>query len=61
MRRLAARVLAVEHRILPPAVEALALGGVPGEAHDGPLCFDLIASPAPPEASVRATLAFIQS
>ena len=58
---LAARVLAVEHRILPPAVEALALGTGPGEAHDGPLCFDLAVSPAPPEASVRATMAIIQS
>lgn len=58
---LAARVLAVEHRILPMAVEALARGEMPPAAPDGPLCFDLFASPAPPEASVRATLAPIRS
>jgi formyltetrahydrofolate-dependent phosphoribosylglycinamide formyltransferase len=53
---LAARVLAVEHRILPLAVEALARGTAPQPAPGGPLCFDLVSSPAPPEASVRATL-----
>lgn len=58
---LAARVLAVEHRILPMAVEAVARGETPPVAPDGPLCFDLFASPAPPEASVRATLAPIRS
>jgi formyltetrahydrofolate-dependent phosphoribosylglycinamide formyltransferase len=58
---LAARVLAVEHRILPMAVEALARGEMPPAAPDGPLCFDLSASPAPPETSVRATLAPIRS
>ncbi len=58
---LAARVLAVEHRILPMAVEAVARGDTPNAAPGGPLCFDLIASPAPPEASVRATLATIRS
>jgi formyltetrahydrofolate-dependent phosphoribosylglycinamide formyltransferase len=58
---LAARVLAVEHRILPVAVEALARGIPPRAAHHGPLCFDLAASPAPPEASVRATLSPLSS
>jgi formyltetrahydrofolate-dependent phosphoribosylglycinamide formyltransferase len=54
---LAARVLAVEHRILPLAVEALARGESAGETATGPLCFDLIEAAAPPESSVRATLA----
>jgi formyltetrahydrofolate-dependent phosphoribosylglycinamide formyltransferase len=54
---LAARVLAVEHRILPLAVEALARGDSEGETVSGPLCFDLIEASAPPESSVRATLA----
>lgn len=54
---LAARVLAVEHRILPLAVEALARGEKPPRMPDGPLCFDLAALSAPPEESVRATLA----
>lgn len=58
---LAARVLAVEHRILPLAVEALARGESPPAAPGGPLCFDLVAAPAPSEASVRATLAPIPS
>jgi formyltetrahydrofolate-dependent phosphoribosylglycinamide formyltransferase len=50
---LAARVLAVEHRILPLAVEALARGEAPPAAPGGPLAFDLAAVPAPPEESVR--------
>ena len=50
---LAARVLAVEHRILPLAVEALARGEAPPAAAGGPLAFDLAAIPAPPEESVR--------
>jgi len=55
---LAARVLAVEHRILPLAVEALARGtGPQPAAADGPLCFDLLEAPSPPEESVRVTLA----
>ncbi len=58
---LAARVLAVEHRILPLAVEALARGIPPHPAPGGPLCFDLVASPAPPEASVRVTLSPLRS
>ncbi len=58
---LAARVLAVEHRILPLAVEALARGIPPHAAPGGPLCFDLVSSPAPPEASVRATLSPLRS
>jgi formyltetrahydrofolate-dependent phosphoribosylglycinamide formyltransferase len=58
---LAARVLAVEHRILPLAVEALARGESPPAIPGGPLCFDLVAAPAPSEASVRATLAPIPS
>ena len=54
---LAARVLAVEHRILPLAVEALVRGETPPGAPGGPLCFDLVAAAAPSDASVRATLA----
>ena len=53
---LAARVLAVEHRILPLAVEARSLGQAPGAPPGGPLCFDLAPAPAPSEGSVRATL-----
>lgn len=52
---LAARVLAVEHRILPLAVEAVARSDRP-QAVVGPLCFDLVEAPAPPAASVRVTL-----
>ncbi|MFL5385872.1 MAG: phosphoribosylglycinamide formyltransferase [Longimicrobiaceae bacterium] len=55
--RLAARVLAVEHRILPLAVEALARGDETPPAVLGPLCFDLAEAPAPPASSVRLTLA----
>jgi formyltetrahydrofolate-dependent phosphoribosylglycinamide formyltransferase len=54
---LAARVLAVEHRILPLAVEAVARGGDPERPAEEPLCFDLLGAPAPPDASLRATLA----
>lgn len=55
---LAARVLAVEHRILPLAVEALArAAGPPPSAVDAPRCFDLLEAPAPPPESVRVTLA----
>lgn len=36
---LAARVLAVEHRILPLAVEAVARGGWPDEGDEGPAAF----------------------
>jgi methionyl-tRNA formyltransferase len=56
---LAARVLAVEHRILPLAVEALARGGDAAALPRGPVCFDLLDAPAPPESSLRATLARI--
>ncbi|HEX6751086.1 MAG TPA: phosphoribosylglycinamide formyltransferase [Longimicrobium sp.] len=55
---LAARVLAVEHRIFPLAVEAIARGDAP-HAVVGPLCFDLIEAPSPPEQSIRATMAEI--
>jgi formyltetrahydrofolate-dependent phosphoribosylglycinamide formyltransferase len=54
---LAARVLAVEHRILPVAVEALAHAAGPLPRPAGPLCFDLLEAPAPPGESVRVTLA----
>ena len=53
---LAARVLAVEHRILPLAVEALVRGEGPPSAPGGPLCFDLLEIPAPLPESVRATM-----
>jgi phosphoribosylglycinamide formyltransferase 1 len=55
--RLAERVLAVEHRILPLAVEALARGGERPPEVLGPLCFDLAEAPAPPSSSIRVTLA----
>ncbi|HEX6910477.1 MAG TPA: formyltransferase family protein, partial [Longimicrobium sp.] len=54
--RLAARVLAVEHRILPLAVEALARGGRIPLVDDGPLAFDLVAAPAPADASLLRTM-----
>jgi methionyl-tRNA formyltransferase len=54
---LAARVLAVEHRILPLAGEALARGpGVPGSAEGELLAFDLVAAAAPADASIRRTM-----
>ena len=53
---LAARVLAVEHRVLPTVVEALARGEAPPPAPAGPLCFDLAPAAAPPAESVRATM-----
>ena len=55
--RLAERVLAVEHRILPLAVEAVARADDPAQEVLGPLCFDLIEAPAPPSSSIRVTLA----
>jgi formyltetrahydrofolate-dependent phosphoribosylglycinamide formyltransferase len=54
--RLAARVLAVEHRIFPLAVEAVARAGDAPPEVFGPLCFDLVESPAPPSESIRVTL-----
>jgi formyltetrahydrofolate-dependent phosphoribosylglycinamide formyltransferase len=53
---LAARVLAVEHRLLPLAVEAVARRDAAAPPV-GPVCFDLIDAPAPPESSLRAILA----
>jgi phosphoribosylglycinamide formyltransferase-1 len=54
---LAARVLAVEHRILPLAVEALARGpGASASAEGAPLAFDLVAASAPADASIRRTM-----
>lgn len=53
---LAARVLAVEHRILPVAVEALARGGHVPLVDDAPLAFDLVAAPAPADASILRTI-----
>jgi phosphoribosylglycinamide formyltransferase 1 len=55
--RLAERVLAIEHRILPLAVEAVARAGDPPQEVLGPLCFDLAEAPAPPSSSIRLTLA----
>jgi phosphoribosylglycinamide formyltransferase 1 len=54
---LAARVLGVEHQILPLAVEALARGETPAPPPGGPLCFELRDAPAPSAESVRATMA----
>lgn len=53
---LAARVLAVEHRILPLAVEALSRGDHVPVVDDAQLAFDLVAAPAPADASIRRTL-----
>lgn len=53
---LAARVLAVEHRILPLAVEALAGGSAIPVVDDAPVAFDLVAAPGPSDASVRRTM-----
>ncbi|HSU16485.1 phosphoribosylglycinamide formyltransferase [Longimicrobium sp.] len=53
---LAARVLAVEHRILPLAVEAVARGSDAPPHVAGPVCFDLLDAPAPPEQSIRVTM-----
>ena len=54
---LAARVLAVEHRILPLAVEALARGpGGSASAEGGPLAFDLVPATSPTDASIRRTM-----
>jgi formyltetrahydrofolate-dependent phosphoribosylglycinamide formyltransferase len=55
--RLAERVLAVEHRILPLAVEALARAEETPPEVLGPLCFDLAEAPGPPSSSIRVTLA----
>lgn len=53
---LAARVLAVEHRILPVAVEALARGDRIPLVDDAPLAFDLVAAAAPADGSILRTL-----
>jgi phosphoribosylglycinamide formyltransferase 1 len=54
---LAARVLAVEHRILPLAVEALAGDrGMPESLQGDPVAFDLVPASAPADESVRRTL-----
>lgn len=53
--RLAARVLAVEHRLFPAAVEALARG-VPLVPAADPVCFDLRPEAAPDPSSVAATM-----
>jgi phosphoribosylglycinamide formyltransferase 1 len=53
---LAARVLAVEHRILPLAVEAIARGPRPPAGHDAPLAFDLVSAAAPSDASILRTM-----
>lgn len=54
---LAARVLAVEHQLLPLALEALARGDTPPPLTGGPLCFELKAAAAPLDDSVRTTMA----
>lgn len=54
---LAARVLAVEHRILPLAVEALARQpDLRVETVGAPLAFDLVEAPAPADASIHRTM-----
>jgi formyltetrahydrofolate-dependent phosphoribosylglycinamide formyltransferase len=49
---LAARVLRVEHLLLPAAVERIATGAGPSAAGD-PIAFDLVSAPVPPADSVR--------
>lgn len=53
---LAARVLAVEHRILPLAVEAIARGGPLPVAPDEPVVFDFVPAAAPANASILRTM-----
>jgi phosphoribosylglycinamide formyltransferase 1 len=53
---LAARVLAVEHRILPLAVEALARGEAVPLVDDVPVAFELTPGAAPADASIRRTM-----
>ncbi len=53
---LAARVLAVEHRILPLAVEAIVRGAHVPIVDDAPLAFDLVPAAAPADASVLRTM-----
>ncbi|WP_420128442.1 phosphoribosylglycinamide formyltransferase [Longimicrobium sp.] len=54
---LAARVLAVEHRILPLAVEALVRPPeMRQEPAGAPLAFDLVDAPAPADASIDRTM-----
>lgn len=53
---LAARVLAVEHRLLPLAVEAIARGDHVPIVTDAPLAFELVSAPAPADASILRTM-----
>jgi formyltetrahydrofolate-dependent phosphoribosylglycinamide formyltransferase len=53
---LAARVLAVEHVLLPNAVEAFVTGGPVDAPVPGSLAFDLVRAATPADASIRATL-----
>ena len=53
---LAARVLAVEHRILPLAVEALVRPPAPVPDDGEPAAFDLVPATVPADASIRRTL-----
>jgi len=56
---LAARVLAVEHRLLPLVVEELARGGAPqARPLADPVAFDLAPRAAPAEESVRGIAVF---
>jgi phosphoribosylglycinamide formyltransferase 1 len=54
---LAARVLEVEHRLLPAVVEALAAGPQAEHGAVGVLGFDLVPNPAPTPAALRAMIA----
>ncbi|HEX5520119.1 MAG TPA: phosphoribosylglycinamide formyltransferase [Longimicrobiaceae bacterium] len=60
---LAVRVLAVEHRLLPLAVEAAARAVQPsdGPMPDAPAAFELVRAAAPAEGSIRALLNRIPS
>lgn len=54
---LAARVLAVEHRLLPLVVEALARGEAPHmQRFTDPVAFDLVPRPHPADESIRGLL-----
>lgn len=53
---LAARVLKVEHRLLPAVVEALAAGLPSNAAAEDPVCFALASGAVPPDEHLQATL-----
>lgn len=59
--RLAERVLAVEHRLLPLVVEAFAPGGSSAPPLPGPVSFVLADAPVPDDASLRRLVAEVRA